>query len=212
VLVHPSIRLSILEYTTKIVTVTGEVETPGQYPLVSAMPLNVVLGRAGGIRLNSAERVFVIHSLTPSRTQEVVDLHGKDFSLQLSQITVQPGDSISVERSGIIYVMGAVNKSGGYLMVNKGRLDVYQALSLAGGMTLNADGSGLRIFRPTEGSATSYVEIRIPFSNLAKSSTEKVELRPNDVLFVPRSGLKVAFLDGAAVIGAALNSVVYKAP
>jgi polysaccharide export outer membrane protein len=205
VLKHPIVSLSVLEYTATNVTITGEVIAPGAYPFLSARPLNVALGRAGGIAATSAAKIIVHHVKGDSET---VNLYEKSSESLLSQIMVQPGDSVHVERAGVIYVMGAVNKSGGFLMVNKGNLDVYEALSIAGGMTINADGSGMRIFRPTTGSV-SYKEIRIPFSQLAKSQTEKVELLPNDVLFVPRSGWKVAFLDGAAIIGAAINSFTY---
>ena len=34
---------------------------------------------------------------------------------------VHPGDTVQVKRAGIVYVMGAVNRPGGYVMQEEGR-------------------------------------------------------------------------------------------
>ena len=48
------------------------------------------------------------------------------------KIEIMPGDTISVPRAPIVYVVGDVGHPAG-LLVDNGRLTVLQALALAGG-------------------------------------------------------------------------------
>ena len=104
--------------------------------------------------------------------------------------------------------MGAVNKPGGYLMVNSGSLNIYQALSLAGGTTLDAARNGMYIIRPHD---ETFEQIKVPFTKLAKQSQAEIQQQWNDVLYIPRSGWRVTVLDGSAIIGAAITGATYTA-
>src|SRR4029077_20845483 len=54
-------------------------------------------------------------------------------------IVVLGGDVVSVPRAGIIYVVGAVNHQGGFVMQNdRDRMTTLKILSLAGGATGSA--------------------------------------------------------------------------
>jgi len=46
----------------------------------------------------------------------------------LSDTVIQPGDTVTVKRAGIVYVLGAVTRPGGYIMQEGGELDVTQAV------------------------------------------------------------------------------------
>ena len=49
---------------------------------------------------------------------------------------VNPGDTIVVSRAGIVYILGDVNRPGGYVMSNnESQLTLLQGLALAGGVT-----------------------------------------------------------------------------
>ena len=93
-------------------------------------------------------------------------------------------------------------------MTDAGKLDIYQALSLAGGTSLDAAKNGMYIIRPHD---EVFETIRVPFSKLASKHQNEVELQKDDVLYVPRSNWKVTLLDGSAIIGSALNAAIYNA-
>ena len=50
-------------------------------------------------------------------------------------VLVYPGDTIVVPRAGIVYILGDVNRPGGYVMSNnEGQLTLLQAFALAGAL------------------------------------------------------------------------------
>ena len=63
-----------------------------------------------------------------------------------SNIPVFAGDTISVRRADVIYVVGEVSRPSGFLM-DSGHLSVLQAIALAGGTTSTAKLNGARIIR-----------------------------------------------------------------
>lgn len=121
-------------------------------------------------------------------------------------MTVYPGDNVYVRRAGVVYVLGAVTRPGGYVMVDSGKLNIFQALSLAGGTTLDAAKNAMYIVRPHD---EVFQTIKVPFNKLAKGPQAELALQGNDVLYVPRSGLRVTLLDGSAIIGAAVSGAIY---
>src|SRR5882757_3430926 len=58
---------------------------------------------------------------------------------------VYPGDIVKVSRAGIVYVMGAVQRPGGFAMKTNERISVLQALALSEGLTKTAAKGSARI-------------------------------------------------------------------
>jgi len=81
-----------------------------------------------------------------------------------------------------VYVIGQVNKPGEFL-VNP-RVDVMQALAMAGGMTAFADSKDIRVLR-----RRGHVRMAIPFNyndlERGKRLQQNVILQPGDVVVVP---------------------------
>ena len=207
ILVAPVVRVNMVQYAAGYITVLGEVQNPGRYQVIARRSLGDVLGFAGGETLAAGDDIEVQHAV-PGRAPVVHHVHHPqhDATMELQNIAVEPGDAVMVHRAGVVYVMGAVNRPGGYLMVNDGKLDIYQALSLAGGTALDAARNGMYIIRPHD---EVYETIKVPFASLAKRPQSEVQLELNDVLYVPRSNWKVTLLDGSSIIGAAVGSAVY---
>jgi polysaccharide export outer membrane protein len=98
-------------------------------------------------------------------------------------IHMKPFDIVSVTKAGVIYVVGAVGKPGGYLMEDRERVTVLQALSMAGGAGPMAKKSGARIVR--QGENGSRQEIPVDLGKVMKGTGEDVEMSANDILIVP---------------------------
>lgn len=213
ILVAPNVRLNVVQFAAEYVSVLGEVQSPGRFQLIAARSLADVLALAGGETLAAGEDIEIQRAEpagnTPaSATTQHIHYTQRDPLTNLRNVSVNPGDTVFVRRAGVVYVLGAVNKPGGYLMVNSGALNIYQALSLAGGTTLDAARNGMYIIRPHD---EKFEQIKVPFVKLAKQNQNEVQLQWNDVLYIPRSGWRVTFLDGSAIIGAAVNGAIYTA-
>jgi polysaccharide export outer membrane protein len=114
-----------------------------------------------------------------------------------------------VHRAGIIYVLGAVNRAGGYLMVNGGSLNVIQAVSLAGGTTVQASLRWAVIVR-RQGSA--FIQFKVPLDKMEQGKAAPVQLELNDALYIPLSTWKAVLVNGSNVLSAATSAAIYRAP
>ena len=64
-----------------------------------------------------------------------------------ADVTVQPGDTVHVDRAGIVYVLGGVTRPGGYMMQEDGKMTVLEALSMANGTLLTAEVNKIFLLR-----------------------------------------------------------------
>jgi polysaccharide export outer membrane protein len=210
ILIAPQVELNVLQFATQSVTVLGEVQRPGRIQMLAPRSLADVLALAGGETVAAGNDIEIQQpeAAGPPKVHHVTYTQ-EQTSSKLQGILIHPGDSIFVHKAGVVYILGAVNKPGGYLMVNGGALDVLQAISLAGGTTLEAAMGGMRVYRPDDG---HYAEIKVPFSRVTKGREPSVTLQLNDVLYVPRSRLKTTLVDGSYLVGSSITSILYRAP
>jgi polysaccharide export outer membrane protein len=107
-------------------------------------------------------------------------------------VPVLGGDVVSVPRAGIIYVVGAVNRPGGFVMQNDhDRMTTLKMLSLAGGTTGSAKVKHAVILRKNAGT-DKRDEVPVDLSKVMNLKTEDVMLQSSDILFVPDSSGKRA--------------------
>jgi polysaccharide export outer membrane protein len=121
-----------------------------------------------------------------------------------NNILLQAGDIVSVPHAGIVYVLGAVGKPGGFVVSNdRTQLTTLKVLSLAGGMTHTAKSDRAVIIRKdTQGQQH---EVAVDLNKVLKRESEDVQLRPSDILYVPESASKQALLK-AAELGVAVGT------
>jgi polysaccharide export outer membrane protein len=130
-----------------------------------------------------------------------------------NNIPLQAGDIITVPHAGIVYVMGAVTKSGGYILSNdRTEVSTLKILALAGGLTPTAKSDRAVIIRKNEQGQQQSIEVDL--KKVLKRQAEDVQLLPSDILYVPDSKGKAALLKAAEVgvaigTGIALYRVAY---
>jgi len=123
-----------------------------------------------------------------------------------NNIPLQAGDIVTVPHAGIVYVMGAVNRPGGFVLANdRGQMSTLKILALAGGLNHTAKSDHAVIIR--KDSQGKQHEVTVDLKKVQKRETEDVLLQPSDVLYVPDSGTKQALLR-AAEFGLALGGAV----
>ena len=123
-----------------------------------------------------------------------------------NNIPLQAGDVVTVPHAGVVYVLGAVGRAGGYVLSNdRTQLTTMKILSLAGGLTRTAKSEKAVIVR--KDNMGQQHEVPIDLKKVLNRKAEDLQLQPSDILYVPESGSKQA-LFRAVEFGLALGSGV----
>ncbi len=218
----PQVTVSVKEQHSQPITVIGAVKTPMVVQALRKTTLLQVLSQAGGISDDTGSTVIVTRTAAEvSASADAADASMPSvpqiFTIQLSDllesgdshfnIPLVGGDVVSVPRAGIIYVVGAVNRPGGFLLQNDlDRMTMLKMLSLAGGTTSTAKMKKAVILRrnPDTGKRD---QVPVDLSKIMHMKTQDVFLQSNDILFVPDSaGLRA--LHRAGDIGVVLTEGV----
>jgi polysaccharide export outer membrane protein len=204
----PQVTVFIDEYATQGVSVMGEVKKPGIYPAFGSHHLLDYLSQAEGLTALAGTVVTITHARTPDKP-EVVRLTAGSAPHPLNNPEVLPGDSIFVQRTGIIYVVGDVFRPGGFPIEHDGHLSVLQAVALAQGFGPTAAKSASVLIRTTP---QGRQEIPVNLKKVLTAKATDVELQDNDILFVPSSttkGILKGFQSVLPTVGAAS---IYRIP
>ncbi len=145
---RPSVNVMVDEYTTQGVTVVGEVVKPGVIPVFSSHDLLDILSSAGGLK-DTASTEILIRRRWVDGEPERIQLGRDSKSLSGPIVKVNPGDQVIVPLAGIVYMLGDLNRPGGYVMSENGKITLLQALAMAGGSTRTAAENNTRLVRPT---------------------------------------------------------------
>jgi polysaccharide export outer membrane protein len=190
ILLDPHVTVLIIEYQSQGVTVTGEVKTPGVYPLLGDRTVMDMIAMAGGLNENAGRVASVFHRDSPKDVRQVrlnVSVQTPE-SIADSNFDLLPGDTISVSRSGVIYVLGDVGRPGGFLVEHNDRLTVLQALALAQGANQTASFGGTQLMRKTENGRLQY---GLDLKKVLKGESPDLLLADGDILYIPVSYKKV---------------------
>lgn len=207
--VHPQVLVTIVEYTEPSVTIVGEVNAPGKYPLLVEHPLVEVLALAGGLTPLAGNKIEVERPQAGGTQTFLID-YARDSSLAtVAPIKIHPGDMLHVRRAGLVYVLGAVNRPGAYPMQEDGQLDVVQVLALASGTALQAYTGGVRVIR--RNAQGELIQIPFSYAKAMRAQEESPKLRAGDVVYVPPSKLKSVLLDSQTILSSATAAGIYSA-
>jgi polysaccharide export outer membrane protein len=123
-----------------------------------------------------------------------------------NNIILQAGDIVTVPHAGIAYILGAVNRPGGYVMANdRSQMSTLKLLALSGGLSRTAKKDRAVIIRKdTQGQQH---EVAVDLKKVLERTSEDVLLQPSDILYVPDSAARQAMLR-ALEFGIALGSGV----
>jgi polysaccharide biosynthesis/export protein len=192
------------ESASQGVTVLGEVAKPGIYPAIGDRKLFDMISAAGGFTPSAGRKVSIIRLHSQNAPITVTLPRNLADDLQ-DDIEILPGDTITVPRAPIIYVVGDVGHPAG-LLIDNGSLTVLQALALAGGPNHTAKLGSVRIIRK---GPSGMMETHVPLKKMLEAKSPDVALQADDILFVPLSGARVAAAQGvSAAISAATGLAI----
>ncbi len=217
VLSHPEISVTVRESRLHAVAVAGAVKTPQIFPVFGRISLLDILTQAGGVaddagstvtitRGEIARRVLGMGADPGDQTKPASDPATVNIDLRrliekgdpTSNIEVYPGDRITVQRAGIVYIVGAVNHAGGYRLTEANQdMTVLKALALAGSLGPFAKAKQAVLLRPDTSAPKGREEIPINLKDMLRGNVADRPLQSNDILFVPDSGMMKALHRGA---------------
>jgi polysaccharide biosynthesis/export protein len=127
-----------------------------------------------------------------------------------NNIPLQAGDIVTVPHAGIVYVLGAVNRPGGFVLSNdRTQLTTMKVLALAGGLTKIAKLDHAVIIRKdNQGKQT---ETEVDLKKVIEQKSEDLQMRASDVLYIPDNRVKEIMIQALQVsIAVATAVAIYR--
>jgi polysaccharide export outer membrane protein len=203
---QPQVSVFTKEYATQGVSVLGEVQRPGVYPLLGARRLFDVLSLAGGTTPKAGKLVSITHRDHPDSPRSILLSNDSNEAVK-GNIDVFGGDTVLVSRAGVVYVVGDVRKPSGVTMENGTDMTVLQAIAMAEGTNSTAALNKAKLIRRTP---TGPQELPLALKEMLASKAPDVHLQSEDIIFVPNSAAKSAGKRTAeAIIQAATGLAIY---
>lgn len=199
--------VNIDEYNAENVVVIGEVATPGRYPILTARKLKDILAMSGGLTPLAGNEIILHRFNQPDEVTETIHDRGGVNDQAAMNVDINPGDSVLVKKAGIVYVLGAVIRPGGYVMQESGELNVAEAVALAMGPTPQASTNKTRVIR--KGPDGTLLEISTLYDRVSEGKVVPLVLHPEDIVFVPPSGWKATLSIAQSEINAASTAAIY---
>jgi polysaccharide export outer membrane protein len=208
---HPIVSVTVDSYAAAQISILGAVKTSGAYPIASPRPILDVLALAGGLTPEANRHILIERKGDKEHPVPYFVSNDGEKAIH-EQVMVNPGDSVVVPRAGIIYVLGDVNRPGGFVMSNnESELTLLQGLALAGGLAKSAHQGHAYLVRSTEGGGHKQIDVAV--SKIQKGKLPDFPLVPGDVLYIPFSfGRNLANTGGGAIAGAAAQASIYAIP
>lgn len=173
---NPQVNIVLVQIRGNQVSVLGQVNRPGRFPLETANTrLSDMLANAGGATVNGDDIAIVVGTRNGKLFRQQIDLPSifLDDKLQ-DNIVLQGGDSIYVHRAPVFYIYGEAQRSGAYRIERD--MTVMQALAQGGGPTARGSEKRLRLHRKAADGSVELIEPQL---------TDRV--LPNDVIYVKES-------------------------
>ena len=166
-----------------------------------------VLVLAGGQTAFAGNEIVVHRFGQPKDVTETIHYGRGTNNPDSLNVVINPGDSVLIKRAGIVYVLGAVTRPGGYVMQEAGELTVDEALALALGTAPEAKVGSIRVFRKQPDG--SVLEFPVSYTKINNGQQKPLQLEARDVVYVPPSLPKTILTHGTQVLAAAASATIY---
>jgi len=207
----PQVTVSILEFRSQPVSVLGAVREPGVYQLLGRRRLSDVLALAGGLNEDVGDTIRISRAGEAGSQREIEISVSNLLSPKLNPDDdpwVEPHDTIQVAKAGVVYVLGAVGRPGGFPITEQEPMTALRAISLAEGSEGVAAKKRVRIIRRRDGEES---ELPIRLDRILAGEDPDPVLEPNDIVYLPDSKLKKSLNRGSeAVIQMATGLVIWR--
>ncbi|BCT69243.1 polysaccharide export protein EpsE [Nitrosospira sp. NRS527] len=172
---QPQVNIIILQMRGNQVSVLGQVNRPGRFPLETLSRVSDMLAAAGGVAPTGDDFAIVTGLREGKPFRKVIDIPALYLTEKSNEdILLSGGDTIYIHRAPVFYIYGEAQRPGAY-RIERG-MTVMQALAQGGGPTPRGSEWWLRLHRTN---AEGVVE------RLSPEMTDSVQ--PNDIIYVRES-------------------------
>jgi len=203
-------------------SIMGAVNSPGVHQVEGHKTLLEMLSMAGGTRADAGYSIRITRNIEwgciplpgattdPSGRFSIAQVNLRQIEEAKApeeNIQIFPHDVISVPKAELIYVTGAVKKSGGFILGENQSMSVLQAVSLAEGLGSAPDAKHAKIVRMN---GDQRQEIPVDLKSILQGKAADVAMHGKDILFVPDStGKRVALRVMEAAIQTGTGLAIY---
>jgi polysaccharide export outer membrane protein len=213
---NPLVTVTIKEFRSSPVTVTGYVSRPVTIQVQGRTTLLQAVSMAGGLSPTASTKILVSHAAASTDASGAEAASG-NVTITLHDLMNHPedpkvnvvlrgGDIVTVQRTDYVYVGGAVAKPGMLAMNEVEDWTVLKALAAVGNLTKVAKKDAVVIVRPRKDGTKE--QIPLDLDKIQHRKAEDVSLYANDILLIPESGGLKAMYAAAQTISSAAGVVV----
>jgi polysaccharide biosynthesis/export protein len=225
------VTVEVKESRLHSVAVTGAVKKPQIYPIFAPTTLLDVLSQAEGLAEDAGAVATITRgdfALTAQGLPGGQDVGGhgpvaQTITIDLKRllqtgdprlnIDLYPGDRVTVQQAGVIYVVGAVGRPGGFTLKNdQEQMTVLKAIALAEDLKSTAIKNRAVIIRddPARPGLARH-ELPVNLSEVLEGRAPDPPMQANDILFVPDSTAKKAMRRAAeAAVQIATGVIIWR--
>ncbi|MQA38000.1 polysaccharide export protein EpsE [Rugamonas sp. FT29W] len=128
------VNILVTALQSQQVSVLGQVNRPGRYPLEGKRSVMDLLAQAGGMGPEGSDTISLIRKRDGTTVKETIDIVEMVRNGDLNRdLELMPNDVIYVERAQRFYIYGEVQRPGTFRL-ERG-MTVLQALAMGGGLT-----------------------------------------------------------------------------
>jgi polysaccharide export outer membrane protein len=200
-----TVIVTIAEYNSRPITVTGSVHTPLTFQAIGRIRLMDAITRAGGIAPDAGPEVDVVSpdgAVRKIQLKPLLDSSTPDLNIDLTG-----GEEVLIPAAGRVYVLGNVKTTGAFPIQDQTDSSALKFLSLAGG--LNSGGPPKEAFILREDPATKVKhEITIPMKEIVDRRSPDVPLMAHDILYIPLNSRHQKLLTAEAIVALAAGSAL----
>lgn len=206
ILVSPVVTVSVAEYHSRPISVAGAVRSPITFQAAGPITLLQAIAKAGGLEKNAGLEILL------TRGTETLRIPAKGLIESADprwNVALTGGEDIRVPEAGRIFVVGNVKKPGAFSSSDLTEPTVLKLVAMAEGV-LQFSTKQAYVYRP-DVKTGSKIEIPINLTQILERKSPDVELKPDDVLYIPenkRGKLSAATIEKIVAFGGGATSAL----
>ncbi len=202
--VNPQVIISVKDYKSKKVYITGAVEKPGLYTLEGSTSLLELIAKAGGLTKDRGNVAYILKGPMKEmqdseeidklvRQKKAVEINLRDLldkGLGAGNIELEANDVVYIQPTDFsnltqykVYVLGKVEKPGVYDFYDG--LTALDACTMAGGFSKFAAPNRAVITRREKGETQQTLDVNL--DKIRQGKDKDIALQPGDRIFIPES-------------------------
>jgi polysaccharide biosynthesis/export protein len=211
ILVDPIITVTVTEYRSRPITVSGAVKVPLTFQAAGPVTLLEAIAKANGLTPEAGPEIIVSYPKTADSERPDVRISAPNLmdGREGLNLSLSGGENIRVPASGKVFVLGNVKKPGAFRSEDPTDTSVLRVLAMSEGLAPFASKTAYVYRAQADGSPRT--EIPIELRQIIERKQPDVTLQANDILYIPddkHRRITVNTLERLAAFGAGTASGV----